>query len=177
MSLENNYLRIAKIKSAHSLDGKLKIHVISDIAERFEKGNTVYLKLKETYKKYVISSFNPMKKRTALLKLEGVNDRNNAELLESAEIFIDKAAAESIKPLLDEDSFFYQDIIGCIVKYKGKDFGVVVDIFEGGAGDLLVIEDNNKKTVMVPFVDQMVKTDGISERTIEITPVEGLLDF
>ena len=174
---ENNYLRIAKIKSAHSLDGKLKIHVISDIAERFEKGNAVYLKLKETYKKYVISSFNPMKKRTALLKLEGVNDRNNAELLDGAEIFIDKATAESIRPELDEDSFFYQDIIGCKVKYKGGDFGVVVDIFEGGSGDLLVIEDSNKKTVMIPFVDQMVSTDGISERTIEITPVEGLLDF
>jgi len=174
---EKDYLRIAKIKSAHSLDGKLKIHVISDIAERFEKGNTVYLKLKESYQKYVISSFNSMKKRTALLKLEGVNDRNNAELLEGAEIFIDKTTADSIKPELDEDSFFYQDIIGCKVKYNGRDFGVVVDIFEGGAGDLLVIEDNNKKTVMVPFVDQMVKTDEISERTIEITPVEGLLDF
>ena len=177
MSPENNYLRIAKIKSAHSLDGKLKIHVISDIAERFEKGNTVYLKLKEDYRKYVIGSFIPMKKRTALLKLTGVNDRNNAELLEGVEIFIDKVTAESIRPELDEDSFFYQDIIGCRVKYKGSDFGIVVDIFEGGSGDLLVIEDSNKKTVMIPFVDEMVDTGGISEKTIEINPVEGLLDF
>lgn len=174
---EDNYLRIAKIKSAHSLDGKLKIHVISDIAERFEKGNTVYLKLKEVYKKYVISGFNPVKKRMALLKLEGVNDRNSAELLDGVEIFIDKATAESIRPELDEDSFFYQDLIGCLVKYKGRDFGVVVDIFEGGSGDLLVIEDKNKKTVLIPFVEQMVDTRGISEKTIEINPVEGLLDF
>ena len=177
MNLENNYLRIAKIKSAHSLDGKLKIHVISDIAERFEKGNTVYLKHKEEYRGYVISSFNPTKKRSALLKLEGVNDRNGAELLEGIEIFIDKAAADSIRLELDEGVFFYQDIIGCTVKYKGRDFGVVTDIFEGGAGDLLVIEDKNKKTVLVPFVDQMVDTSGISEKTIEINPVEGLLDF
>jgi len=174
---ETDYLRIAKIKSAHSLDGKLKIHVISDIAERFETGNTVYLKFKEEYKKYVIYSFNPVKKRTALLKLKGVNDRNSAEMLEGVEIFIDKATADSIKPELDEDSFFYRDIIGCKVKYKGKDFGVVVDIFEGGSGDLLVIEDKNNKTVLIPFVDQMVDTGGISDRTIEITPVEGLLDF
>jgi len=177
LSLENNYLRIAKIKSAHSLDGKLKIYVISDIAERFEKGNSVYLKLKEEYKKYVISSFNPVKKRTALLKLEGVSDRNNAEILEGVEIFIDKAVAESIRSELDEDSFFYQDIIGCKVLYQGRDFGIVTDIFEGGSGDLLVIEDKNKKTVLVPFVDQMVDTGKIAEGMIEITPVEGLLDF
>lgn len=174
---ENDYLRIAKIKSAHSLDGKLKIYVVSDIDERFEKGNTVFLGLKEGYKKYVISSFNPVKKRTALLKLEGVNDRNAAELLDGVEIFIDKITAESIKSEFDEDTFFYQDIIGCAVKYKGKDFGIVLDIFEGGSGDLLVIEDKNKKTVMIPFVDQMVDTSGISEKTIEINPVEGLLDF
>lgn len=177
MIAENDYLRIAKIKSAHSLDGKLKIHVISDIAERFEKGNTVYLKLKDEYKRYVISSFNPVKKRTALLKLEGVNDRNSAELFDGVEIFIDKKAAESIKQELDEDSFFYQDIIGCSVKYNGRDFGVVTDIFEGGAGDLLVIEDLNKKTVLLPFVDRMVDTSRISEKIIEIDPVEGLLDF
>jgi len=180
LSLENNYLRIAKIKSAHSLDGKLKIHVISDIAERFEKGNTVYLKLKrelEDYKKFVINSFNPLKKRTALLKLDGVNDRNSAELYEGVEIFIDKAAAESIRAELDEDTFFYQDIIGCKVVYKGKDFGIVTDIFEGGSGDLLVIEDKNKKTVLIPFVDRMVDTGRISEKRVEITPVEGLLDF
>jgi len=177
LSLENNFQRIAKIKSAHSLDGKLKIYVVSDIAERFEKGNTVYLNLKDQYKKYVISSFNPTKKRTALLKLEGVNDRNSAELLDGVEIFIDKATAESVRPELDQDSFFYQDIIGSTVKYKGRDFGTVVDIFEGGAGDLLVIEDENKKTVLVPFVGEMVDTGRISEKIIEITPVEGLLDF
>lgn len=98
-------------------------------------------------------------------------------MLEGIEIFIDKAAADSIRLELDEGVFFYQDIIGCTVKYKGRDFGVVTDIFEGGAGDLLVIEDKNKKTVLVPFVDQMVDTSGISEKTIEINPVEGLLDF
>ncbi len=177
MILENDYQRIAIIKSAHSLDGKLKIYVVTDIAERFEKGNTVYLKFKEDYKKYVISSFNPTKKRTALLKLEGINDRNSAEMLDKVEIFIDKATAESVRPELDQDSFFYQDIIGCSVKYKDKDFGTVVDIFEGGAGDLLVIEDKNKKTVLLPFVGEMVDTGRISERIIEINPVEGLLDF
>lgn len=174
---ENNYLRIAKVKGAHSLDGKLKIHVISDIAERFDKGNKVYLKLKDGYREFVISSFNPMKKRIALIKLEGVNDRNNAEMYEGIEIFIDKADAESIKPELEEGSFFYHDIIGCKVKYKGRDFGVVVDIFEGGAGDILVIEDKNRKSVLVPFVDGMADTGRISEKIIEITPVEGLLDF
>lgn len=177
MSLENNYLRIARIKGAHSLDGKLKIHVISDITQRFEEGNSVYLKIKDEYRKFKIRSFNPAKKRIALLKLEGINDRNSAELYDGVEIFIDKTTAESIKKELDDDTFFYHDIIGCKVIYQGSDFGIVADILEGGAGDLLVIEDLNRKTILVPFVDGMVDTGKIADKVIVITPVEGLLDF
>ncbi len=174
---ENNYLRIAKIKSAHSLDGKLKIYVISDIAERFKEGNSVFLKIKEEYRKFKILSFNPVKKRIALIKLEGINDRNSAELFNGVEIYIDKTTAESIRPELDNDTFFYQDIIGCKVTYNGSDFGTVADIFEGGSGDLLVIDDKKGETVLIPFVEEMVNTSKIADKIIEITPVEGLLDY
>lgn len=173
---EINYLRIAKIKCAHSLDGKLKIHVITDIAERFDEGNTVYLKIKEDYKKYTVKSFNPMKKKVALLKLERINDRTAAEMLDGVEVFIDLESAESIRSELDNDTFFYRDIIGCKVKYKGNEFGTVKDIFEGGSGDILIIEDKSGKSVMLPFVESMVDTGGLSNGFIEITPVEGLLD-
>ena len=177
MISENSHLRIAKIISPHSLDGKLKIHVISDIAERFNIGETVYLKVKDSYKKFIISNFIPVKNRVALLKLEGINDRNSAETFGKAEIFIDSEAAESIRSNLDEDSFFYQDLIGCTVVHEKKDFGAVIDILEGGSVDILIIEDRNKKRVLVPFVDSMVNTGNIENKVIEITPVEGLIDI
>ena len=180
MISENSYLRVAKIISPHSLDGKLKIHVISDIAERFEKGETLYLKVKDTYKKFIIGSFIPTKNRTALLKLEGIDDRNSAEAAGKAEIFIDRETAESIRPNLDEDSFFYQDLIGCRVLHEKKDFGIIIDILEGSSVDILVIEiieDKNKKQILMPFVDSMVNTDNIEDRVIEITPIEGLIDI
>ncbi len=173
---ENNYLRIAKIKCAHSLDGKLKIHVITDIVERFDAGNSVYLKAGDSYKKCTVRAFSMMKKRTALLKLEGINDRTEAEKYDGVEVFIDRDAAESIRPVLDNDTFFYRDIIGCRVIYKGDEFGTVTDIFEGGSGDILIIEDKSGKNVMMPFVESMVDTGDISRGYIEITPVEGLLD-
>ena len=174
---DKEYFRIAKIKCAHGLDGKLKLYVISDIIERFEKGNTVYLKTGENYTKYTIDSFQPVKKRDALLKLEGVNNRNSAELLDGKEIFISTSDAKSIRHELGDDTFFYNDIIGCQVRYKDKNFGIVADIMEGGAGDILVIESNDKKTVLIPFVDSMVDTSALNENIITINPVEGLLDF
>ena len=177
MISENSYLRVAKIISPHSLDGKLKIHVISDIAERFEKGGTLYLKLKDAYKKFIISNFIPIKNRVALLKLEGINDRNSAEIIGKTEIFIDSEAAESIRPKLDEDSFFYQDLIGCTVLHEKRDFGTLIGILEGGSVDILIIESKNKKQILIPFVDSMVDTSNIENKVIEISPIEGLIDI
>ncbi|MFA5520073.1 MAG: PRC-barrel domain-containing protein, partial [Spirochaetota bacterium] len=56
-------------------------------------------------------------------------------------------------------------------------FGKVKDLFEAGAGEILVIENEAKKEVLVPFVESMVNTDRIKDGIIEISPVEGLLDF
>jgi 16S rRNA processing protein RimM len=177
LTSENSYLRVAKIISPHSLDGKLKIHVISDIAERFEKGETLYLKVKDTYKKFIISNFILIKNRIALLKLEGIDDRNSAEIIGKVEIFIDRSTADSIRPNLDEDSFFYRDLIGCKVLHEKRDFGTIIDILEGSSVDILIIEDKNKKQILIPFVDSMVDTSNIENRVIEINPIEGLIDI
>jgi 16S rRNA processing protein RimM len=172
---EDNYLRVAKIIGPHSLDGKLKIHVISDIAERFEKGETLYLNVKGTYKKYIISNFIPIKNRIALLKFEGIDDRNAAEVIGKVEIFIDSVTAESFRNNLDVDSFYYQDLIGCTVLHEKKFFGTLIDILESGSADILIIENENKKRILIPFVDSMVDTSNIKDRVIEINPIEGLI--
>lgn len=174
---DTEYFRIGKIKGPHGLDGKLKIYVITDIIERFKKGGTVYIKAGEKYIKYTVSAFHPVKKKDALLNLEGVNDRNSAESMNGKEVFISHYDAESIRPELEADTFFYNDIIGCQVKHRGEKLGFVSDIMEGGAGTILVVECKDKKSVLIPFIDSMVDTSKIDDKVIIINPVEGLLDI
>ncbi len=174
---ENEYIRVARITGSHSLSGGLKIFLVTAIPERFEAGKTVYLRLNDGFKEFTVSEFRPQKDKTCLLKLAGVENRDSADLLKGTDIFIDGVSAESFRKELDEDSFFYYDIIGCRVIYKGSDFGHVKDIMEAGSGEILLIEDLKGKNVMIPFVESMVNTERIGEKIIEITPVEGLLDF
>lgn len=173
----SEFIRIARIIGSHALDGKLKVYVISDIPDRFAKGNTVFLKLKDGFKEYVISDFREFKGALGLLKLEGVNSRTEADLLKKTEIFIDPETAEKGRALLGEDTFFYRDIIGVSVYVDNTLFGRVKDIFEAGSGDILVIEDSGGKEFLVPFIESMVNTDRIYENIIDIRPVEGLFDL
>lgn len=174
---ENEYIRVARIAGSHSLHGGLRIYLVTAIPERFEPGNTVYLNLSEGYKKFTVKDFRPQKDKIYLLKLSGVDDRNSADLLKGIDIFIDGASAEKFREELEDDAFFYYDIIGCRVIYKNSDFGTVNDIMEAGSGEILLIEDHKGKSYMIPFVESMVNTDRIEEKIIEINPVEGLLDF
>jgi 16S rRNA processing protein RimM len=137
--LSDSYIRIAKIAGAHGLKGRLKIALISDIAERFSPGNKVYIKKESLYAEYVITEFIPADAKTALLHLSGVNDRDAALSLRGMEMFITREEAESTRDLLDAESFYYYDIIGCDVYLQGGYFGRVKGIVSGGAGELLVI--------------------------------------
>ncbi len=177
MISDNEYLRVARVTGSHALNGRLKIYVVSDIMSRFQKGGEVFLKLKENYKTFVIEDFGLSKGNVGLLKLKGVNDRNSADLLKGVDVFISREEGEAVRGDFDEDTFFYHDLVGCRVYLDDVEFGNVVDIMEAGAGEILVIKNNENREFLVPFVDSMVKTERVSEGIIDITPVEGLLDF
>lgn len=174
---ENNYLRIARIAGSHGLNGEVKVYVITDIPERFAVGKMLYFGFDKASREYRIEGLRPMKGRILLLKLEGIDSRNDSDTLKGMDIFIQESDAESGRNLLDNDSFFYFDLIGCTVYLKGKEFGTVIDIMEAGAGDILVIEDSKSGRVMVPFVESMVNTARVKEKIIDINPVEGLFDI
>ena len=174
---EQDFLRIARIAGSHGLRGEVKVYVITDIPERFAEGKILYFGFEKASREYKVEGFRPMKGRILLLKLEGIDSRNDSDMLKGMDIFIKGSDAENSRDLLDEDSFFYYDLIGCRVYLKGKEFGTVVDIMEAGAGDILIIEDLKAGRVMVPFVDEMVDTGRIKEKIIDINPVEGLFDI
>ncbi len=174
---DNIFLRIAKIAGSHGLNGEVKVFMITDIPERFAAGKTLHFGHEQAAKEYTVEGFRPMKGRILLLKLKGINSRNDSDLLKGMDIFIRGDDAESARKLLEEDTFFYYDLIGCRVHLHGKEFGTVTDIMEAGSGDILIIEDLKGASVMIPFVDEMVNTGRVDEKIIEINPVEGLIDI
>ena len=158
-------IRIAKIVGVHGLRGRLKIIVISDIIERFNPGNGVLVHNGVSVKEYSIEGFQAHKGKIGLLLLEGVDSLEKAQVFKGAGIYIRRA-----------DAFYYYDIIGCDVVMEGRPFGRVVDLMEAGAGSVLVIETNEGRQVLIPFVDEMVDTTGIGEHILTVHPVDGLLD-
>lgn len=175
--MTDEYLRIAIITGAHSLDGGLKVHLVTDNPDRFSPDIPVYMRRKGGYVQYQVEDFTLHKNKIGYLYLAGIMTREEAESLKGFELFIPMEFAEKTRDELDEDTFYYYDIIGCSVYLDGRPFGTVADIMEGGAGEILIVQDADGAEHMVPFVESMVDTERLKEKRIDIHPVEGLFDF
>ena len=59
-------------------------------------------------RKLVITAFRPAKEGEAVIVFEGVRDREGAEALKGAELYVDRA----MLPATGEDEFYHADLIG-----------------------------------------------------------------
>lgn len=173
---QREYLRIGIITGAHGLSGRLKVTVLTDLLERFAPESIVYIGTDATQRPCRITQFLPGRGKSCYLHIEGIDDRTQAESLKGMVLSIDRDQAEATRDLLDEDSFYYYDIIGCDVWRGDERFGTVVDIMQAGAGEILVINSTEGKQYLVPFVAAMVDTAAIAQRKLVIMPIEGLLE-
>ncbi len=88
-------------------------------------------------------------------RLKGVADRDAAERLRNAELFVPRARLPAPQ---DADEYYHADLVGlAVVDAAGKVLGRVVALHNFGAGDIVEVrraEAND--TVMLPFTQDVV---------------------
>ncbi|TDH37724.1 ribosome maturation factor RimM [Pseudohoeflea suaedae] len=111
-----------------------------------------------------------------VLRLMGVNDRNQAEAMRGIELFVDRSSLPDDE--LEEDEFFHADLEGLeAFDAEGRSWGVITAIFDFGGGDLLELRGANGKSVVIPFSLAAVPEIDIEAGRILVDPdAAGLLD-
>jgi len=161
--------KIGKIVNAVGLKGEVKVYNYSDYKERFEEIDTVFVE----DKKYTIMNARYMKD-VAILKLEGVEDRNGAEALKDKDLYI----TEEMLRILPEDTYYIKDLIGIkVMDSNGEYVGIISDVLKNSAQDLYEIELENKKKFLLPAVEEFVLNINMEEKTMKVNLIDGLLDL
>ena len=97
-----------------------------------------------------------------VVKLKGINDRDAALACKGKQI----AVPRSKLPEAKENAYYWSDLIGLRVKNKQDvDFGLIVDVFETGANDVIAVRADT--------VTYKVSTDKVAKEK----PQERLLPF
>ena len=86
------------------------------------------------------------------------------------------AEAAALLPLLD-DEFYWHELIGCeVFDSEGQRIGVVKELWETGAHDLLVVESGDGARHLLPTARELMPVVDAQARRIVVEVLPGMLD-
>ena len=131
----------------------------------------VYVKSKKESKLYKVEGVR-YHKNMVLLKLEGINTPEQADLLRNAYLEVDRENAVPLK----EGTYYIVDLIGLeVYTDEGKLLGKVDDIYNTGANDIYVIKDELGKQVLLPGIKDVIKNVDLEGKKIIVHLIPGLI--
>lgn len=149
----DNYLRIGMIARPHGIKGTLKIDPMTFDNSRFAALSDAFIETDGTYKpiKVLSASYSD---NAVYINIDGVDDRNKAELLRHKFICVDRAHAAK----LPEGQYFITDLIGCTVTdTNGKELGRLTDVMSRPANDVYEIKSQSY-ILLVPALKKLLHT-------------------
>lgn len=204
-SIMSEWIEIGTIVAAHGLTGEVRVYPNSDFPERFlEPGTRWLLQPGKTEPEPVelLGGYFMPNKGIYIIEIEGIENRDQAEALQGCPLLI----TDQDRPYLEEDEFYVLDLIGLEVfdQLKAELIGKVVNVIPAG-NDLLEVELNSlqptpevteteptpepsgrqskhkrklnqPKTVLIPFVKEIVPIVDLEQKRIEVIPPRGLIE-
>ncbi|MBM7543496.1 ribosome maturation factor RimM [Periweissella beninensis] len=167
-----NFYKIGTIVNTHGIKGEVRVIATTDfIDERFKKNQKVYLD-NQAKTPLVIATVRKHKQFILVSFLDMANI-NFVERFKGLDLLVDEVA---LAPL-DEGEYYYKDIIGAIViDQAGQTIGSVKEIFETGANDVWVVQRVGKDDLLLPMIDDVIKSVDINNNKIIVDILEGLDD-
>lgn len=166
---QDNLILFGRIIKPHGVKGEIRVDLKSPLTGN-EKLESVFIDIDGKRVPFFIASFSD-KGPFATLKLEGVDTFGSASNLKSKSCYIvvEEDTAESAEPSLDELIGFtiHDGILG--------DLGLVNAIEEGAQSRLVI--DHDGIEMLIPFVDEIVKSIDAESKKILVDLPDGFLDI
>ncbi len=140
---------VGQIGAPHGVKGEVRVTPQTDFPERFERLKTVYVGEGATL---TISRVR-YHKQFVILKFDGLDDRDQVELLKNKLISIDK---KDLMPLPDGRYYIF-DIVGLeVYDLTGVRLGKIKEVLHTGSNDVYVVEREAEQPLLIPALKQVV---------------------
>lgn len=174
---EEQYYLVGKIVNTQALRGEVRVMATTDFPEeRFKIGATLAIfngnKLVET----VEVDGHRLHKNFNLLHFKGKDNINDVEKFKGFDLKV--AGTEREADELDENEFYYDDIIGLEVYTTDEIYlGKVREITSLPSNDVWAIQRPNKgKDILIPYIEDIVLEIDLAGNRVVIDPMDGLID-
>lgn len=166
--MRNEILELGKVVNTHGIRGEIKIQPWCDDPEIFDTLDYIYI----GGERYEIrrSRFH---KNCIIAQVNGVNNINEAELMRNKIVTIEREALGE----LPEGTYYIADLEGIEVRTAdGKILGNIKEVIRTGSNDVYVLDNDEKKPILIPVIEQVVKEVNIDGGYVEVELMKGLID-
>ncbi len=168
--MDKDFFPIGKVIKPHGVKGRIKVKYFGDDIKQFRFYRKIFLlDTISEHRSYEISEVKTQPPHL-ILKLRGIDSREEAESLCGREIFIKK----SDLPKLDRGEYYWFEILGMLVETEsGKRLGSVKEIFPTGANDVYVVE-GKRGDIFLPAIEEVIKDVDMERGVLKVLRMEGL---
>jgi len=166
-----DWAAVGEIVGVFGVRGEVKVRPLTDFADRFASGATIYLGAR--HERRVITSSRAQGAQF-IIGLEGCVTVNDAERLRGQPLAIPASELAA----LSAGQFYQHDIIGLRVeRMDGKPLGVITGIIPSGANDLYVVRDEaSGQERLLPAVKAFIQDVDLAAGVMRVEPIPGLFD-
>jgi 16S rRNA processing protein RimM len=162
---EPRFLVIGRITKPHGVRGEMRVVVYTDVPERFEWLETVYLSADEWDDdplRVVVESVRPHGD-LFIIALESYDTRESVDPLRG--MWLQVPVAEAV-PLEEGEVYLYQLIGLAVESDTGEQLGNVTDVIETGANFVFVINGADGELLIPDIAEVVLSVDVVEKRMI-----------
>jgi 16S rRNA processing protein RimM len=168
------YLILGEILRPHGVRGELRMRVFTDYPERIAEKSQLILAENEEGKRARQLKLESMRmhQNYALLKFEGVDDRDAADLFRELLVLVE---IDDAVPLEEGEFYLYQVIGLQVVTDEGETLGTVKEVMETGANDVYIVESERYGEVLLPAIPSIIVRTDVEAGIVTVHLMDGLL--
>ncbi len=147
MTSPDRRILIGRIHGAFGVRGEVKLESFTDPRSAVFRYQPWTLRDAQQREREISGARGRETAKGVVASLPGVDDRDAAEALRGAELWVSRSALPPPQP----GEYYWVDLVGLrVVNTEGADFGTVSHLFATGANDVLVVQGERER--MLPFV-------------------------
>ena len=169
-----DFVVLGKIVGVHGIRGNVRVASFAESPDVFETDRPFLVLDTQGFSHMHTVDWVKPYKHGLLMALHGIHDRQGAEAILQAEIYIRK----SDLPAPEEDAYYWFDLIGLSVfTAENKYLGSEKSIIPTGSNDVYVVRDPNKDEdieTLIPALESVVLEIDVDQKIMRVDLPEGL---
>ena len=170
--MDTNHVKIGTVVSKHGYKGSIKVSLLLSNIKAVQDVDFIFLDLDKCLIPFKVDKINSSSDNSIIIKLHELNSDEDASEVILKNVYLDKKHSKFI----DEESFFYNELLNFIVFKDSKKIGKIVNINDKLPQPVFEILINDKK-FMVPIHDDFIQKIDKEKKSIHIVIPDGLLEI